>query len=154
MKRRVKRLPLRLPLALVVDDLRVVQERHEHDASDDVAEHGRREEVAEVGEEADLPLRHEVEHLDGAGDRVVEVAEPEGAFYVFPSFAGVMGRSLAGTTVSSTLQLADVLLEEVQVALVPGEAFGAPAHARLSYALGDADLEEGITRIATLLAAG
>jgi len=82
----------------------------------------------------------------------VEVVEPEGAFYVFPSFEGVLGRDLAGRRVDSTLALAEVLLDEAKVALVPGEAFGAPGYARLSYALGDDDLAEGIDRIAKLLA--
>lgn len=82
----------------------------------------------------------------------VEVAEPGGAFYVFPSFEGVLGRTIGGVEVTSTLQLADVLLEQVNVAFVPGEAFGTPAHARLSYALGDDDLAEGIARIGDLLA--
>lgn len=81
----------------------------------------------------------------------VEVVEPEGAFYVFPSFEGVLGRETAGRQVDTTLDLAAVLLEEAKVALVPGEAFGAPGYARLSYALGDDDLAEGIARIAELL---
>jgi aspartate aminotransferase len=81
----------------------------------------------------------------------VEVVEPEGAFYVFPSFEGVLGRDIAGRRVDTTLELAEVLLEEAKVALVPGEAFGAPGYARLSYALGDDDLAEGIARIADLL---
>ncbi len=82
----------------------------------------------------------------------VDVAEPHGAFYVFPSFAGVLGREIAGRTVATSLELTELLLEEAKVALVPGEAFGAPGHARLSYALGDDDLVEGIERIAMLLA--
>jgi aspartate aminotransferase len=60
----------------------------------------------------------------------VEVVEPEGAFYVFPSFEGVLGRDVAGRRASSTLELAEVLLEEAKVAVVPGEAFGAPGYAR------------------------
>jgi aspartate/methionine/tyrosine aminotransferase len=78
--------------------------------------------------------------------------EPQGAFYCFPSFEGVLGRELDGRTVSSTLELAEVLLEVAQVAIVPGEAFGAPGYARLSFALGDADLEVGVQRIAEFLA--
>jgi aspartate aminotransferase len=70
---------------------------------------------------------------------------------VFPSFEGVLGRELAGRTIDSTLTLAEVLLTEANVALVPGEAFGAPGYARLSYALGDDDLAEGIDRIARFL---
>ena len=81
----------------------------------------------------------------------VEVVEPEGAFYVFPSFEGVLGREIAGRRIDTTLDLAAVLLEEAKVALVPGEAFGTPGYARLSYALGDDDLAEGISRIAELL---
>jgi len=81
----------------------------------------------------------------------VSVVEPEGAFYVFPSFEAVLGGEVAGRQVDDTLQLAEVLLEEAKVALVPGEAFGAPGYARLSYALGDDDLIEGIERIARLL---
>ena len=77
---------------------------------------------------------------------------PEGAFYAFPSFEGVLGRTLRGRTVGSTLELAEVLLEEAKVAIVPGEAFGTPGCARLSFALGDDDLAEGVTRVADLLA--
>ncbi len=84
----------------------------------------------------------------------VEVLDPQGAFYAFPSFEGVLGRAIAGRTVTSTLELAAVLLEEANVAIVPGEAFSAPGYARLSFALGDDDLEEGIGRIADLLAKG
>ncbi len=77
--------------------------------------------------------------------------EPQGAFYCFPSFAGVLGRSIGGRTPESTLALADVVLSEAKVAFVPGEAFGAPGYGRFSFALGDDDLIEGITRVATLL---
>jgi aspartate aminotransferase len=79
--------------------------------------------------------------------------EPEGAFYAFPSFAGVLGRPLAGgRTASSTLELAEIALDEAKVAIVPGEAFGAAGYARLSYALADDALAEGVNRLATLLA--
>jgi aspartate/methionine/tyrosine aminotransferase len=82
----------------------------------------------------------------------VAIVEPEGAFYVFPSFEGALGRPIRGQTCSSTLALAELILDEVHVAIVPGEAFGAPGYARMAYALGDQDLEEGVTRIAKLLA--
>ena len=82
----------------------------------------------------------------------VTCAEPEGAFYAFPSFTGVLGRDIGGRTPQTTLELAEVILDEAKVALVPGEAFGAPGYMRLSYALGDDDLVEGVTRIAKLLA--
>ncbi|MGI9120947.1 MAG: pyridoxal phosphate-dependent aminotransferase [Acidimicrobiales bacterium] len=82
----------------------------------------------------------------------VTCLRPEGAFYAFPSFTGVLGRTLAGRRVASTLELAEVVLEEAKVAIVPGEAFGTPGYARLSFALGDDDLEEGMSRLAKLLA--
>jgi aspartate/methionine/tyrosine aminotransferase len=81
----------------------------------------------------------------------VNCLEPEGAFYCFPSFLGVLGREIAGRAPSDTLELCELLLEEVKVAIVPGEAFGAPGYARMSFALGDDDLEEGVSRIAELL---
>jgi aspartate aminotransferase len=83
----------------------------------------------------------------------VRCPEPDGAFYAFPSFDGVLGREVAGSTPSSTLELAAVVLEEAKVAFVPGEAFGAPGGARFSYALADDQLVEGVTRIAKLLGA-
>ena len=82
----------------------------------------------------------------------VTCVEPEGAFYAFPSFAEALGRPINGRVASSSLELASLILEEAKVAIVPGEAFGAPGYARLSYALGDDDLVEGVTRIAKLLA--
>jgi aspartate aminotransferase len=84
----------------------------------------------------------------------VECRMPEGAFYAFPSFEGVIGRTIRGTKIESTMQLADVVLDEVKVAFVPGEAFGSPGYARFSFALGDDDLGEGLGRIADLLAEG
>jgi len=82
----------------------------------------------------------------------VECPEPKGAFYAYPSVKGVLGKEIAGKRPQTTTELASVILEEAEVAVVPGEAFGTPGYFRLSYALGDADLEEGITRIAKLLA--
>ncbi len=82
----------------------------------------------------------------------VTCLEPQGAFYCFPSFEGVLGRALGGRTVDDTLTLCEVVLEEARVAIVPGEAFGAPGYARLSFALGEDALVDGIERIAKLLA--
>ena len=82
----------------------------------------------------------------------VTCVEPQGAFYAFPSVEGVLGRELRGQRPATSMELADLILQEVKVAIVPGEAFGAPGYARLSYALGDDDLVEGVTRIAKLLA--
>ena len=84
----------------------------------------------------------------------VTCQEPEGAFYAFPNLMGLLGRPLGGGVATSTMELASLLLDAVNVAIVPGEAFGAPGYARLSFALGDADLEEGLRRIADLVAAG
>jgi aspartate/methionine/tyrosine aminotransferase len=81
----------------------------------------------------------------------VTCLEPQGAFYCFPSFQGALGREIAGRTPRTTLELADVILAEAKVAIVPGEAFGAPGYARLSFALSDEDLVEGVTRIQKLL---
>jgi aspartate/methionine/tyrosine aminotransferase len=81
----------------------------------------------------------------------VSCAKPEGAFYCFPSLEGLLDRPIRGCTSTSTLGLVDVILEEAKVAIVPGEAFGAPGYARLSYALSDDDLIEGLTRLAKLL---
>ncbi len=82
----------------------------------------------------------------------VVCVEPQGAFYCFPSFEGVLGRELGGRVVTSTIELAEVLLDVAKVAIVPGEAFGAPGYARLSFALGDDDIEVGVQRIADFLA--
>jgi len=111
---------------------------------------GPQDAVAEMRAAFDRRRRIAVELLSAIDG--VEVVEPEGAFYVFPSFEGVLGRDLAGRRVDTTLQLADVLLDEAKVAVVPGEGFGAPGYARLSYALGDDDLAEGIGRIGDFLA--
>ncbi|MEU3139528.1 pyridoxal phosphate-dependent aminotransferase [Nocardiopsis alba] len=78
--------------------------------------------------------------------------EPEGAFYVYPSVKGVLGRKIRGRTPATSAELAELILEEAEVAVVPGEAFGTPGYLRLSYALGDEDLVEGVTRIQNLLA--
>ncbi|HEY1624995.1 MAG TPA: pyridoxal phosphate-dependent aminotransferase [Streptosporangiaceae bacterium] len=78
--------------------------------------------------------------------------EPQGAFYCYPSVKGLLGKEIGGRVARSSSELAGLILEEAEVAVVPGEAFGTPGYFRLSCALGDADLEEGITRIAKLLA--
>ena len=78
--------------------------------------------------------------------------EPGGAFYVYPSVKGLLGKTVNGKTINSSLDLANIALEEVDVALVPGEAFGTPGYVRMSYALSDKDLVEGVTRLQKLLA--
>ena len=82
----------------------------------------------------------------------VTCVEPEGAFYAFPSVRGLLGRRIAGRLVSSSADVATVAIEEAQVAVVPGEAFGAEGYLRLSYALGDDAIVEGVTRLAKLFA--
>jgi aspartate aminotransferase len=82
----------------------------------------------------------------------VTCAEPEGAFYAFPSVSGLLGRKIAGRLVSSSEDLAEVAIDEAMVAIVPGEAFGAPGFLRLSYALADDDLVEGVRRLGELFA--
>jgi aspartate aminotransferase len=77
---------------------------------------------------------------------------PEGAFYCYPSVKGVLGKEVAGQRPTTSGQLAELLLDEADVAVVPGEAFGTDGYFRLSCALGDADLEEGVSRLAKLLA--
>jgi aspartate/methionine/tyrosine aminotransferase len=81
----------------------------------------------------------------------VECPEPTGAFYAYPSVKGVLGKEINGKVAGTSTELAAIILDEAEVAVVPGEAFGAPGYLRLSYALGDADLTEGVSRIAKLL---
>ncbi len=81
----------------------------------------------------------------------VVVPTPKGAFYAYPSVEGLIGREIAGRVINSSADLATVILEEAEVAVVPGEAFGPSGFVRLSYALGDDDLVEGVSRIQRLL---
>ena len=77
---------------------------------------------------------------------------PEGAFYVYPSVKGLIGSTLRGTRIESSAQLSGLILDEAEVAVVPGEAFGTPGYLRLSYATSDANIVEGVARMASLLA--
>jgi aspartate/methionine/tyrosine aminotransferase len=77
---------------------------------------------------------------------------PKGAFYVYPSVKGVLGRTIRGRTPTTSAELAELILDEAEVAVVPGEAFGPSGYLRLSYALGDTDLAEGVGRLQRLLA--
>lgn len=81
----------------------------------------------------------------------IKCLEPEGAFYCYPNVTGLIGKTFNGKTAKNSIELADIILSEVKVAIVPGEAFGTSGFARFSFALGDADLEEGIRRIAELV---
>ena len=79
----------------------------------------------------------------------VAAIEPQGAFYCYPNVKGLLGRPLGpnGTVSNTSMELADNILGEAKVAFVPGEAFGTPGYARFSFAMADADMEEGIRRI-------
>jgi aspartate aminotransferase len=78
--------------------------------------------------------------------------EPQGAFYAYPQVLGLLGREHDGRRIDTSAELAEYILESAEVAVVPGEAFGSPGYLRLSYALGDDDLVEGITRLQKLFA--
>jgi aspartate aminotransferase len=82
----------------------------------------------------------------------VTCPEPQGAFYAYPSVRAVLGNEIRGRRPASSVELAELILDEAEVAVVPGEAFGTPGYLRLSYALGDDDLVEGVSRIHKLLA--
>ncbi len=77
---------------------------------------------------------------------------PTGAFYAYPSVEGLIGKTIRGQAITSSADLAAIILEQAEVAVVPGEAFGPSGFLRLSYALGDDDLVEGVGRIQRLLA--
>lgn len=89
----------------------------------------------------------ELSKIDG-----VTVPVPQGAFYVYPDVSGLLGRDWGGVTPASSLELADLMLEQAEVAAVPGEAFGPSGFLRFSYALGDAPLLEGVQRLQRLFA--
>ncbi|MCD0482014.1 pyridoxal phosphate-dependent aminotransferase [Streptacidiphilus sp. ASG 303] len=82
----------------------------------------------------------------------VECPEPEGAFYAYPSVKALLGKEIRGKRPRTSVELAALILDEAEVAVVPGEAFGTPGYLRLSYALGDDDLVEGVSRLQKLLA--
>jgi len=110
---------------------------------------GSLEDVAMMREAFDrrrLTIWKMLDAIDG-----VECLEPEGAFYAYPKLTGLYGRELNGRSASTSLELSEIILEEAKVAIVPGEAFGTPGYARLSFALGDEDLREGVERIAGLV---
>ncbi len=96
-----------------------------------------------------IAIHRGLNEIDG-----VSALDPQGAFYAFPSFEQVLGRTIGGVTPTTTAELADVLLDQINVAVVPGEAFDAPGYCRMSFALSDEDLAEGVGRIADLLGRG
>ena len=96
-----------------------------------------------------LTIHRMLNEIDG-----IECLLPDGAFYVFPSVTGLYGRRIRGRVPTSSAELAELAIEEAKVAVVPGEAFGSPGYFRLSYALGDEDLAEGVSRLAKLFTEG
>ena len=78
------------------------------------------------------------------------VPVPAGAFYVYADVTALLGGTWGGVTPTTSLELADLILDKAEVAVVPGEAFGPSGYLRLSYALGDDDLAEGVARLARL----
>ncbi len=106
--------------------------------------------VAEMRAAFDRRRRTIVAMLDAIDG--VRCVEPDGAFYAFPSVKGLLGRELRGVRPETSAELARLCIGEAKVAVVPGEAFGAPGYFRMSYALGDADLVEGVERLGSLFA--
>ncbi|WP_172191414.1 pyridoxal phosphate-dependent aminotransferase [Actinomyces faecalis] len=106
--------------------------------------------VEKMREAFDRRRRLMVDMLSGIEG--LTVPHPQGAFYAYPSIEGLIGKSLRGTVIDSSITLAGTILEEVDVAVVPGEAFGRSGFLRLSYATSDDAIREGIGRLASLLA--
>lgn len=105
--------------------------------------------VAEMREAFDRRRRTMVRMLNEIDG--VLCPEPEGAFYAYPSVKALLGKEIRGKRPQDSVELAALILDEAEVAVVPGEAFGTPGYLRLSYALGDEDLVEGVSRIQKLL---
>lgn len=109
---------------------------------------GPQEPVEEMRRAFDRRRRLIVEELSKIDGMSVPV--PQGAFYVYPDVTGLLGREWGGVTPGSSLELADLMLEQAEVAAVPGEAFGPSGYLRFSYALGDEPLLEGVQRLQRL----
>ncbi|WP_374928910.1 pyridoxal phosphate-dependent aminotransferase [Kytococcus sedentarius] len=108
------------------------------------------DDVRRMGEAFDRRRRTMVRMLNEIDG--VECPMPQGAFYAYPCVKGVLGKEIRGQRPQTSLELAELILTEAEVAVVPGEAFGPSGYLRLSYALGDEDLAEGVGRIQKLLA--
>ena len=110
---------------------------------------GPMDQVERMREAFDRRRRKIVEGLN-AIDGVV-CPTPTGAFYAYPDVTALLGREFAGVTPTTSAELAELILEKAEVAVVPGEAFGPSGYLRLSYALGDDDLAEGLSRLQNFL---
>ena len=106
------------------------------------------EAVAEMRHTFDRRRRTMVEMLRAIPGVVCE--EPQGAFYAFPNVEALLGREIGGRRPETSEELAEVCIDVAKVALVPGEAFGAPGYLRLSYAVADEPMHEGVRRLAEL----
>jgi aspartate/methionine/tyrosine aminotransferase len=104
------------------------------------------EEMRQVFDQRRRTIHRMLTDIDG-----VTCLEPEGAFYAYPNLTGLLHRDLGGRVAETTLELADLVLEEVDVAFVPGEAFGSPGYGRFSFALDTDDMIEGVRRIQQLV---
>jgi aspartate/methionine/tyrosine aminotransferase len=104
------------------------------------------EEMRQVFDQRRRTIHRMLTDIDG-----VTCLEPEGAFYAYPNLTGLLHRDLGGRVAGTTLELADLVLEEVDVAFVPGEAFGSPGYGRFSFALDTDDMVEGVRRIQQLV---
>jgi aspartate/methionine/tyrosine aminotransferase len=105
--------------------------------------------VAEMRNSFDARRKKIISMLSGIPG--VEVPTPQGAFHAYPSVKALLGKEIRGTRPADTVELADLILRETEVAVVPGEAFGTPGYFRFSYALAEAALVEGVTRVGNLL---
>jgi aspartate/methionine/tyrosine aminotransferase len=104
------------------------------------------EAMREVFDRRRRTIHRMLDEIDG-----VRCMEPEGAFYAYPNLTGLLDRDLGGRSAATTLELADLILEEVDVAFVPGEAFGTPGFGRFSFAMDTDDMVEGVRRIRELV---
>ena len=111
---------------------------------------GPQDSVAEMRDVYDRRRKLIVEGLSAIPGVVCPM--PEGAFYVYPDVSGLLNREWQGVTPTTSLELADLILDRAEVAAIPGEAFGPSGYLRFSYALGDDDIREGVSRLQRLFA--
>jgi aspartate aminotransferase len=105
--------------------------------------------VQAMAAEFDQRRRHIMKRLDGIPQ--LTYVKPEGAFYIYPNFNPVLGKTIRGKVIKGSLDFAEMLLNEAKVAVVPGIAFGTDSHFRLSYATSMANIDKGLDRIAEVL---
>ena len=111
---------------------------------------GSQDAVEQMRKEFEQRKNYIVNELNKIQD--VSCFEPQGAFYVFPNVSGFYGKGFGGKTLTGSLDITEFLLEEAKVAVVPGIEFGADNYIRISYAVSEKEIREGISRIADSLA--